>query len=87
MIDSAKHRVGPSLNKVVGRTPGTADGYRYSPAMIAFGEGGAVWDEETLFLYLEAPKKVVPKTKMTFPGLKKPEDRDNVIAYLLTFSE
>jgi cytochrome c2 len=30
---------------------------------------------------------VVPKTKMSFRGLKKPEDRENVIAYIKTFSE
>ena len=87
VLDSEKHRVGPSLNQVIGRTAGTADGYKYSTAMIAFGEGGAVWDEETLTIYLEAPKKVVPKTKMSFPGLRKPEDRENVIAYIKTFSE
>ena len=87
VIDSEKNRVGPYLMGIVGRTPGMADGYKYSTAMKAFGESGTVWDEETLFLFLEAPKKVVPKTKMTFVGLKKPEDREDVIAYLKTFSE
>jgi cytochrome c len=86
-VDSDKHGLGPSLNQVIGRTPGTVDGFKYTPAMIAFGEGGAVWDEETLSIFLEAPKKVVPKTKMSFRGLKKPEDRENVIAYIKTFSE
>ena len=86
-VDSDKHGLGPSLNQAIGRTPGTADDFKYSSAMIEFGEGGAVWDEETLSLFLEAPKKMVPKTKMSFRGLKKPEDRENVIAYIKTFSE
>ena len=87
VVDSDKNRVGPTLKGVVGRTPGTAEGFKYSKPMIAFGEGGAVWDEETLSAYLENPKAVVPKNKMSFPGLKKPEERADVIAYLMTFSE
>ena len=39
----------------------------------------------TLDKYLEKPRKLVPKTKMTFAGLKKPQDRADVIAYLKTF--
>jgi len=87
VIDSAKHRVGPSLQGVLGRTPGTAEGYKYSSALKAFGEDGAVWDEETLDLWLTKPKDLVKKTKMSFPGLKKPEDRANIIAYLKQASE
>lgn len=75
-------KVGPSLYGVLGRTPGTLEGYKYSPAMIAFGAGGAVWDEATLDHYLVAPKDLVPKTKMIFPGVPAPQDRANLIAYL-----
>lgn len=82
VVDSDKHRVGPSLKDVVGRTPGTAEGYKYSKALVTFGESGAVWDDETLDQWLTKPKDLVAKTKMAFPGLKKPEDRANVIAYL-----
>ena len=83
VADSAKHRVGPSLQNAYGRTPGTAEGYtKYSKALIAFGAGGAVWDEATLDAWLTKPKDLVPKTKMAFPGFKNPEDRANVIAYL-----
>ncbi|HMB77686.1 MAG TPA: cytochrome c family protein [Kiloniellaceae bacterium] len=87
VVDSDKNRVGPSLKGLIGRTPGTVEGYKYSAAMVAYGEDGAVWDDETLEIYLEKPKALVPKTKMSFPGLKKPEDRADVIAYLKTFSE
>lgn len=43
-----------------------------------------VWDEKTLNDYLEFPKKFVPGTKMAFYGLKKAEDRSDLIAFLAT---
>jgi cytochrome c len=43
---------------------------------------GIIWEHDTLFAYLENPKKYIPKTKMAFPGFKKEEDRNDVIAYL-----
>ncbi|MGI9416160.1 MAG: c-type cytochrome [Hyphomicrobiales bacterium] len=85
-VDKEKKKIGPSLKGVIGRTAGTWDKYKYSKAMKAAGEGGLTWSEETLAEYLIKPKKLVPGTKMAFPGLKKPEDRLNVIAYIKTFS-
>ena len=87
VVDSDKHRVGPSLKGVYGRTAGTAEGFKYSKALKEFGDGGAVWDDATLDQWLTKPKALVAKTKMAFPGLKKPEDRANVIAYLKKSSE
>jgi cytochrome c len=78
----AKNKVGPSLMGVVGRPIASVAGFKYSDPMKAFGEGGKVWDEATLTTYLADPKKSVPKTKMAFAGLKKPEDIANVITYL-----
>jgi cytochrome c len=78
----AKNKVGPELADVIGRTAGTAPDFEYSPAMIAYGEAGNVWDAETLSAYLESPKTVVKGTKMAFAGLKKPEERASVIAYI-----
>lgn len=43
---------------------------------------GITWNETTLFEYLENPKKYIPGTKMVFAGIKKIEERNNVIAYL-----
>lgn len=81
-VEPGQHRLGPSLYGVIGRTPGTLEGFKYSPAMKQFGESGAVWDEETLMRYLENPRKVVPGTRMAFPGLRDPEARADVIEYL-----
>ena len=75
-------RIGPNLHGLFGRTAGTKDGFRYSEAMIQHGKDGPVWNEETLDTYLTKPSAMVPGTTMSFPGLKKEDDRENVIAYL-----
>lgn len=43
---------------------------------------GITWGHDTLFEYLENPKKYIPGTKMVFVGLKKAQDREDLIAYL-----
>ncbi len=86
VADEAKNRVGPTLLGVLGRTPGTVEGFKYSKAMVAYGEEN-VWDEETLIAYLKAPRAVVKGTRMAFAGLKKDEDVANVLAYINQFSE
>ena len=77
-----KKKVGPSLYGVVGRTPGTLAGYKYSTAMKAYGAKGTTWDAATLSTYLTAPRTMIPKVKMIFPGLKNEQDRLDIIAYL-----
>ena len=78
---AGKNNVGPTLFGIVGRHSATVPGYSYSDAMKAANK---TWDEATLGAYLANPQAMVPGTKMTFPGLPKPEDRANVIAYLAT---
>jgi cytochrome c len=45
---------------------------------------GWIWTEDNLKAYLAEPQHVVPGTKMAFPGLKKPEELSNLIAFLKT---
>ncbi|GAA47156.1 cytochrome c [Clonorchis sinensis] len=73
------HKTGPNLNGLFGRKTGQAPGYSYTAAN---KDKGITWTEETLFEYLENPKKYIPGTKMVFAGLKKAEDRAHLIAYL-----
>jgi cytochrome c len=73
--------MGPSLFGIVGRHSASIEGYNYSDAM---KKADKTWDAATLDTYLTDPKGMVPGTKMIFPGLSKPEDRANVIAYLET---
>ncbi|QXQ06701.1 cytochrome c family protein [Sphingosinicellaceae bacterium] len=75
------NRIGPSLHAVVGRKAGIEPKYVYSTANKT---SGITWTEAKLFEYLEAPRTIVPGTKMSFAGLKNPQDRANVIAYLKT---
>lgn len=78
-VQAGQNRVGPSLAGVVGRKAGSVEGFNYSPAM---KNSGMTWTTENLDKYLTDPKAAVPGNKMAFAGLKKPEDRANVIAYL-----
>ena len=75
------NRIGPSLHAVVGRKAGSIPNFQYSSAN---KNSGITWSEAKLFEYLEAPQKIVPGTKMSYPGMKNPQDRANVIAYLKT---
>lgn len=83
-IEDAINKVGPSLKGVVGRTPGTAEGFNYSEAMKQFGAAGNVWDVEKLDAYIADPKGTIPGNKMTFAGIKKEDEREDIIAFLKT---
>jgi cytochrome c2 len=84
--EGATHRFGPHLNGIYGRIAGTADGYRYSPAMIAAGEQGLTWAPETLMEFIESPQTHVPGTKMSFGGIADEAARAALAAYVGTFS-
>ena len=84
--EGAKNKVGPQLNGVVGRKAGGLEDFRYSSAMVEAGEGGLVWNEETLAAYLADPRGFVKGNRMAFAGIKKEEDLASIIAYLKTFS-
>jgi cytochrome c len=74
-----KNKIGPNLHGLFGRVSGTVEGFRYSDAM----RGAAVtWNDATLAAYLADPRAFIPGNKMVFPGLKRPEDIADVIAYL-----
>lgn len=83
-VTDATNKVGPHLIGAVGRKVATVEGFKYSDSMMEYAATGAVWDEATLSAYLESPKAVVAKTKMAFPGLKKEEERVNLVAFLKT---
>ena len=85
VADEDKNKVGPSLKSIIGRTAGTHEGFKYSPAMAEAGKGGLVWDDANLAAYLRDPKGMIKGTKMAFPGLKKDDEIANVIAYLKQF--
>ncbi|HEY5071671.1 MAG TPA: cytochrome c family protein [Caulobacteraceae bacterium] len=74
--------IGPGLFGVVGRKPGSHPGFSYSPAMLTYSAAQPLWDYDHLYLFIKGPQAYLSGTKMTFVGLKSPQDRINVIAYL-----
>ena len=82
------NKVGPNLYGVVNRPIASHEGFSYSAGMTTFSEDHKlVWDFDHLNFFLEAPKKHVPGTAMGFAGLKKDDERANLIAYLRTLSD
>lgn len=85
---SGGNKIGPGLWNIVNRPVASHEGFKYSAAMTEFSQGGAVnWDYEHLDGFLTAPKKYVPGTAMGFAGVKKIEDRADLIAYLRTLGD
>jgi len=78
------HKTGPSLHGLWGRKTGGGAGYPYTEANI---KKGIVWQEDTLFEYLLNPKKYIPGTKMIFAGLKKAQERADLIEYIKVESQ
>ncbi|HEV7320860.1 MAG TPA: cytochrome c family protein [Ensifer sp.] len=77
------NKVGPNLWGLVNRPIASHEGFSYSAGMKTFSEGSkVVWDYDHLSFFIEAPKKHVPGTAMGFAGVKKPDERANLIAWL-----
>jgi cytochrome c len=76
--------IGPNLWGVVDRPVASHPGMDYSDAMKAHAKEVSNWTWDAMYAFLGAPGKVVKGTKMTFVGVKKPQDRIDLIAYLHT---
>lgn len=85
--EGAKDKVGPVLNGVVGRAIASRDGFKYSDVLTGLGADGQVWTTQELSVFLEKPRNYAKGTKMSFAGLRKEADRENIIAYLSTFTD
>ena len=80
------NKVGPNLYGVVDRVIASHEGFSYSAALTAYGEGKH-WTYDELNGFLWNPKKHVKGTAMGFAGLKKVQDRADIIAYLRSLSD
>lgn len=79
-----KNKVGPNLWDIVGNAIAGVEGYKYSGALT---DMGGEWTYDNLDAFLTKPKTFAPGTKMSFSGLKSPEDRANLIAFLRSLSD
>ena len=83
-LEKGKNATGPYLYGVVGRPVASVEGFNYSDALKSLG---GEWTPERLNEFLTKPKDYAPGTKMGFAGLKKIQDRANLIAYLSTIHD
>jgi cytochrome c len=81
--EGATNKVGPELNGIFGRPAGSVPDYSYSDAN---KNSGIVWDHEIFAEYIKNPRGYIPGTKMTFVGLKKDKEIEDITAYLDQFN-
>ena len=77
--DGGAHKVGPNLYGMFGREAGAAPGFTYSDAVV---NSGIIWDAASMDQWLARPSDYLPGNRMVFVGIKKPQDRANLIAFL-----
>lgn len=74
------HKVGPNLHRMFGRKAGTAEGFRYTDALV---KSGIVWTPETMDAWLKQPGAMVPGNGMAFAGIANDADRASLVAWLM----
>ncbi|MDP2322727.1 MAG: cytochrome c family protein [Gammaproteobacteria bacterium] len=77
--DGGANKVGPNLHGIFGRKAGVAPGFAYSDVV---SQSSIIWSAETLNEWLARPSDFLPGNRMVFVGIRKPEDRANLITYL-----
>ncbi|NCF15850.1 MAG: c-type cytochrome [Gammaproteobacteria bacterium] len=78
--DGGPNMIGPALHGFFGTEVGSRGGFEYSAVM---RNADFVWTPEALNAWLAQPGRFLPGNRMTFAGVLKQEDRDDLIAYLL----
>lgn len=89
-LEEGKKGIGPNLHGLFGRTAGTLEGFSYSKDLKTAGEKGLVWKDDTFLAYIADPKVYIgsrigkkrANTKMAFAGVKKEDQREDLLAYL-----
>ncbi len=84
--DGGANKVGPNLWNIVERPIASHEGFGYSAALKDYATGGKTWTYDELNAFLAAPKKHIKGTAMGFAGLKKVDERANIIAWMRTHS-
>ena len=83
-------RTGPNLFGVVGRVAGSED-FKYSESMLAAGEAGLIWTEETIAAFAADPngflKEQTGDSKARSKMSLKMKDAANISAFLASLDE
>lgn len=79
VVAGGDQKSGPNLNGMFGANAGSKAGYEFTGAI---KDSGIVWSDKHLYPWLENPKKYVPGTKMVFAGLKKDQEKADLVAYM-----
>lgn len=77
-----KNKIGPHLVGIIDRATASVPDFKYSKAMADHVAEAPTWTVESLEAFLRDPKGVIKGTKMSFAGLKKDDDVEDIIAYL-----
>lgn len=80
LAEGAPNLVGPNLYGIFGREIGAVEGFNYSSAV---QDSDIVWTPEILAQWLESPRDFLPGNNMSFAGVRRPDDREAVIAYIM----
>jgi cytochrome c len=78
-----KSSIGPKHCDLINRKIASVPGYQYSPAM---QQSEIIWTPENIDQFLANPGQFIPRNFMPFAGIKKPEERSDIIAYLSTLT-
>ncbi|MCF6326781.1 MAG: c-type cytochrome [Devosiaceae bacterium] len=81
------NKSGPPLYDIVGASIGANATFAYSEVLTQMNQDGGIWTYAALNSFIEAPKAFSPGTKMTYPGMRKEQDRADLLAYLQSLSE
>ncbi|MCF8466147.1 MAG: cytochrome c family protein [Sneathiella sp.] len=79
--EGGSNKIGPNLHGILKRPKGSHEGFSYSSGLT---EKGGNWGYDDLDIFLKKPSDYIKGTKMSFAGIKKAEDRADLIAYLRT---
>ena len=85
-------RTGPNLYAIAGRTLGSIEDFRYGDAIVALGEAGTTWDEETFVAFVQNPTDYLREAtedprargKMAYQ-VRDPQEAADIYAFLATF--
>lgn len=78
-VEEGVNGTGPSLYGVVGRPVDAVPGFNYSGALEQVVD---VWTPEHINDFITNPRGYAPGTAMTYNGMRDPQDRANLIAWL-----